>query len=433
MVKPRQGNNADGIAATGGLGARYWSDKSQSSGVATVMTRLDAVRSTVVPTAKRCFPEHIIVWHRASGVSTIRFGTTAQLMAIGGAALVTLWLGFGTANLMTGGSGEIAAKSAELARMQSQLVAMRSDTSALKGVVADRAAAIEKRQAFLAALLQPNHDLNRLAAMLPRAGDVATANDLLASPAAAVVEPFRRLESEQLAFVDKATTAAEARLRDAQSLVRRLGLDPDRLMSASAFDAPGSAGVGGPFVPVHAPVDAEPKFKGLFLSWKKLQSLEAALTVIPSFVPVKSYSYSSGYGVRYDPFTGMSAMHAGLDMAGSMGEPIYAAAAGIVTTAGRSGAYGNCVEVTHGKGLATRYGHLSAILVHPGETVKQGEVIARMGSTGRSTGTHLHFEVRIDGRAVNPRPYLDASEYVLAAQRNVGSDGTVGPVFAGSL
>lgn len=399
------------------------------------MTRLAAVRSTVASTAKRWFPEHFIVWHRASGVSTIRLGTTAQLMAIGGASLVAIWIGLGTANMMSGQSGEVAAKSAELARMQAKLVAMKTDASALKGVVADRAAAIEKRQAFLAALLQPNHDLIKLAAMLPRSGDVATASDLLASPAAAVIEPFRKLETEQLAFVDKATTAADARLRDTQSLIRRLGLDPDRLMSASAFDAApaGFGGVGGPYIPVHAPVDAEPKFKGLFLSWKKLQSLEAALTVIPSFVPVKNYSYSSGFGVRYDPFTGMSAMHAGLDMAGSMGEPIYAAAAGVVSAAGRSGAYGNCVEVAHGKGLSTRYGHLSAILVHPGEVVKQGEVIARMGSTGRSTGTHLHFEVRIDGRAVNPRPYLDASEYVLAAQHGASADTAIGPVMSHAL
>ncbi len=103
---------------------------------------------------------------------------------------------------------------------------------------------------------------------------------------------------------------------------------------------------------------------------------------------------------------------------------------GTVSLAGWSGAYGNCVEVAHGKGLATRYGHLSAILVHPGETVHQGDVIARMGSTGRSTGTHLHYEVRIDGRAVNPRPYLDASNYVLAAQHR-GAD-AVGPGYAAS-
>jgi murein DD-endopeptidase MepM/ murein hydrolase activator NlpD len=382
-------------------------------------------------TLRRVVPEHVFAWHRPGGVTTIKIGTFAQIMAIGGAALIVGWLGIATQSMVSGQASADAAKSVELARMQAQIVAMKSDSAALKGVVADRAAAIEKRQAFLAALLTPKHDLAQLAAMLPRAGDTDVAA-MLPSPAGAaprdtLLEPFRKLEADQLAFVAKATFAAEARLRDTQSLVRRLGLDPDRLMAASSFDS--NAGTGGPYLPVRAPADAEPKFKGLFLSWKKLQAMEAALTVVPSFMPVRAVSYSSGFGVRFDPFTGVSAMHAGVDMIGHQGDPIYAAAAGTVSVAGWSGAYGNCVEVAHGKGLSTRYGHLSAILVHPGETVKQGDVIARMGSTGRSTGTHLHYEVRIDGRAVNPRPYLDASNYVLAAQRQSGSD-AVGPGYA---
>lgn len=377
---------------------------------------------------RRAFPDHIFAWHRPAGVTTIKLGTRTQIMAIGSAALIVGWLGVAANSLVAGQSGAVAAKSAELARMQAKLTAMTSTTSALKGEVADRAAAIERRQAFLAALLTPKHDLVKLAALLPRAGDVATAGEMMsvADVGAGLLEPFRKLESDQLAFVDKATSAADARLRDTQSLVRRLGLDPERLMAASAFDNGG--GVGGPYLPVREPADAEPKFKSLFLSWKKVQALETALAVVPSYMPVKAFSYSSGFGVRFDPFTGMSAMHAGVDMAGRQGDPIYAAASGTVSLAGWSGAYGNCVEVGHGKGLSTRYGHLSAILVHPGEAVRQGDVIARMGSTGRSTGTHLHFEVRIDGRAVNPRPYLDASEYVLAAQHR--STDAIGPGFA---
>ena len=361
-------------------------------------------------------------------------GTTGQIMAIGGAALIVGWLGIATGNLVTGQSAAVAAKSAELVRLQAQLAAMKSTTSGLKGEVADRAAAIEKRQAFLAALLTPQHDLARLAAMLPREGDVATARAMLPSGTGlaasdGLMDPFRKLEADQLAFVDRATGAADARLRDTESLVRRLGLDPDRLQGASPFTS-APAGVGGPYLPVSTPADAEPRFKSLFLSWKKLQALEAALTVVPSFMPVKGFSYSSGFGVRFDPFTGMSAMHAGVDMAGKQGDPVYAAASGTVSLAGWSGAYGNCVEVAHGKGLSTRYGHLSAILVRAGQSVHQGDVIARMGSTGRSTGTHLHYEVRIDGRAVNPRPYLDASDYVLAAQRRVADQ--VGPGYGAS-
>jgi murein DD-endopeptidase MepM/ murein hydrolase activator NlpD len=279
--------------------------------------------------------------------------------------------------------------------------------------------------------------------MLPRAdagGDaLQTAADLLpvrgkrgknvlANPAlaeAAVLEPFRKLEVQQLAFVDTATNAAQARLKETQTLVRRLGLDPDRLIAQSA------AGMGGPYVPANSEslTAAEPRFKDLYLSWKKLTTLEAALVSIPAFAPVANYSLTSGFGYRYDPFNGGAAMHAGLDMAGSQGEPIYAAAAGVVGTAGRSGGYGNLVELEHGRGMATRYGHLSKILVQPGETVKQGQLIGRMGSTGRSTGTHLHYEVRIDGRAVNPRPYLAAASYVLAAQSRA-VQGATEPVSA---
>jgi murein DD-endopeptidase MepM/ murein hydrolase activator NlpD len=163
--------------------------------------------------------------------------------------------------------------------------------------------------------------------------------------------------------------------------------------------------------------------------------MQAALAAIPSYVPVKNYSFTSSYGVRYDPFNGGAAMHMGLDMAGSMGEPIYAAANGVVETAGRANGYGNLIELEHGKGLSTRYGHLSQILVHDGETVKQGQLIGRMGSTGRSTGTHLHFEVRVDGRAVNPRPFLEASAFVLAAQAGAPSlepAAQVGPQLATS-
>ncbi|MGL4542423.1 MAG: M23 family metallopeptidase, partial [Polymorphobacter sp.] len=286
---------------------------------------------------------------------------------------------------------------------------------------------------FLASLLTGKRDLAKLAAMLPRAegrgADLAMAADLLpvngarasreALAEASVLEPFRKLEVEQLAFVDTATSAAQARIKETQTLVRRLGLDPERLMAQSGVrDSLGLNGRGGPFVPASTAdlAGAEPRFKDLYLSWKKLSALEAALVSVPAFAPVANYVLTSGFGYRYDPFNGGAAMHAGIDMAGSHGEPIYAAAAGVVGTAARSGGYGNLIEIDHGRGLATRYGHLSKLLVEEGATVKQGQLIGRMGSTGRSTGTHLHYEVRIDGRAVNPRPYLNASSYVLAAQ-----------------
>nr|WP_310523408.1 M23 family metallopeptidase [Polymorphobacter sp.] len=370
-------------------------------------------------------------------------------MAIGSAVMVAGWLGIATSSMVSGNSqtdAALAAKQAELARMQSQLQAMKSETAALKGDVAARAEALEARQQFLAALLTGKRDMAKLAKMLPRQVDgngFATVRDLVAPSKsrrgkpvfsasqgnADLIAPFNKLESQQLAFVDKATGAAEAKLRDTQALIRRLGLDPSRFVQSSDWNGQ-AQGQGGPYIPVS--LNAEPRFKDLFLSWKKLNTLQSAVSAIPAYMPVKDYRYTSGFGFRYDPFNGGGAMHAGVDMAGAMGEAVYASANGTVLQAGRSGGYGNLVELSHGKGIDTRYGHLSAILVKPGQSVKQGDLIGRMGSTGRSTGTHLHYEVRIDGRAVNPRPFLDASAFVLAAQgeaQDSGAPQDFGPVL----
>lgn len=115
---------------------------------------------------------------------------------------------------------------------------------------------------------------------------------------------------------------------------------------------------------------------------------------------------SSRFGPRADPFHRAARMHYGIDIPGRAGTPVYAAEGGVVRFAGRAGGYGNLIEIAHPGGTRTRYGHLAAILVSAGTEVARGEAIARMGSTGRSTGSHLHFELRTNGRAVDPLPHL---------------------------
>ena len=159
------------------------------------------------------------------------------------------------------------------------------------------------------------------------------------------------------------------------------------------------------------------RFHALFMSWKKLDGTAAQGAIaVPSSKPVNIATFTSGFGVRSDPFRGSAAMHAGIDLAGPMGTPVYATADGMVEKAEWSGGYGNMVEIDHGRGLETRFGHLSRVLVHPGEKVTRGMLIALMGSTGRSTGSHLHYEVRIDGHAVNPIPFLQSADYVTAME-----------------
>jgi len=131
--------------------------------------------------------------------------------------------------------------------------------------------------------------------------------------------------------------------------------------------------------------------------------------VLPKGRPVSDGWISSYFGYRTDPFNGRREWHPGVDIAGELGEPVVAVAAGIVTYAGKHGGYGNLVQINHGNGFVTRYGHNSKVLVKVGETVSKGQEIALMGSTGRSTGPHCHFEVWRSGRVVNPIKYLSAA------------------------
>jgi len=138
--------------------------------------------------------------------------------------------------------------------------------------------------------------------------------------------------------------------------------------------------------------------------------------LLPTARPVAEDVRASGFGWRLDPFTGQTAMHEGIDFIAEPGTPILAAAAGIVASAERHPQYGNLIEIDHGKGLTTRYAHASAMLVKAGEFVKRGQHIAAVGSTGRSTGPHLHFEVRINGVAQNPGRFLEKDATSLAAR-----------------
>ena len=232
-----------------------------------------------------------------------------------------------------------------------------------------------------------------------------SANDYSAQVAQLTAETERRvhaLEQRQMAL--------------AAALAGEEGIDPAALKRLG-YTLGGHGGVGGP-----ADTGGNPTFKQLFMSWKKLDTLTDAAIAIPSDKPVRTAEFMSAYGHRSDPFERRVRMHEGIDLAAPIGTPIYSTAEGTVLRAGwNSGGYGNLVEIDHGRGIITRYGHLSAVLVHPGDRVTRGQQVGRMGSTGRSTGSHLHYEVRIDGRAVNPIPFMKTTDYVVAMQRRASS------------
>ncbi len=214
-----------------------------------------------------------------------------------------------------------------------------------------------------------------------------------------------RIKARQLAFVERLTRYADRRARHAAGAIAKLGLNPNSLIAVMD----GNEAKGGPFMSLSTSRDGslDPRFERLGLSLARMDALERGLAGIPQVHPARMDYISSGFGYRSDPFNGGAAFHAGLDFKGPIGAPIYAAAKGAIAFSGRKQGYGNCVEIDHGNGLMTRYAHMSRIGAVLGQSVAAGDTIGAIGSTGRSTGPHLHFEVRIGGRAVNPRPFLE--------------------------
>lgn len=335
------------------------------------------------------------------------------------AALALGWTAYATLGVIDGGrierdaAAHVQAKDAEVAALRRQVAGMRRDVGALESAVAATAARIEARQGVLAALVDGKSDV-LLAAAAPAPA--------VAPQYAALLAPLAALEGRQLALIGQASSAADARYQGATALIRGLGLSPSRFLRVT------SIAMGGPLEPVAGTDPGAPKLRDLYQAWNRLAQLGQAAAAIPGRAPAANFSYTSGFGVRYDPFNGASAMHAGVDMAGPVGEPIAAAAEGVVTRAGWMGGYGNLIEIDHGRGMSTRYGHLSRIQVRVGDRVVIGDQIGKMGSTGRSTGSHLHFEVRVDGRAVDPMPYLRAAPAIAAMQASGTALG--GPVVA---
>lgn len=151
----------------------------------------------------------------------------------------------------------------------------------------------------------------------------------------------------------------------------------------------------------------DPEFRAAFNAWPTTDGFGAGASVsVPSLQPVEGMSLSSDFGTRSDPFTGRRKQHAGIDIPKPAGTPIYATADGFAARAQWVSGYGNMVQLEHGGGFQTRYGHMSSIAIAPGQRVRKGQVIGYVGSTGRSTGNHLHYEVRIGGAPVNPMPYM---------------------------
>jgi murein DD-endopeptidase MepM/ murein hydrolase activator NlpD len=197
--------------------------------------------------------------------------------------------------------------------------------------------------------------------------------------------------------------------------VAMTGLQLDELLASI-----GDSGIsqGGPFVAgdytgnFDGDAELEIALSLLDLRLSRWSALQRVMRTLPLSVPLDQYQLSSGFGSRTDPLNGRKAVHRGLDFRASMKATVYATAPGKVTYAGWSGPFGRMVEIDHGHGIRTRYAHLKKILVKSGQTVANREKIGLVGSSGRSTGPHLHYEVRYKGVPLNPQKFLTAGKHV---------------------
>jgi murein DD-endopeptidase MepM/ murein hydrolase activator NlpD len=224
-----------------------------------------------------------------------------------------------------------------------------------------------------------------------------------------VSQSLDRVEQRQDAALDSMQSAIDNKVKRVQSVLADLHVD----LGKHGEDITGS--IGGPFVPAKAPSSKASQFEHelykVNLTRIRFERTLQQLRSIPLRKPVEGdIDMSSPFGMRMDPFMRGPAIHTGVDLRGDTGEPAHVTASGKVTIAGWQGGYGNMVEIDHQNGVSTRYGHLSKILVKAGQHVTMGQVIGLIGSTGRSTGPHLHYETRVNDVAVDPMKFLRAGQ-----------------------
>jgi murein DD-endopeptidase MepM/ murein hydrolase activator NlpD len=366
---------------------------------------------------RQWFPDREFFMRADGEVRFIKLSSKVQMRAAGGvAALSIAWLV--SLGVMAWGQyraeADLASFVEEKARVAKAGERLEQYGGNLDKVVED----LKARQDFLdqMARMLPEEMIKEGAASGTITDSSAETSETVKKVSALFPEArgLAEMEARQLAFVERLTRFADARARRAEAAMRKLNLDP-KVMAREA-----QAAMGGPFEALAA-ADLDPRFKRLGLSLARMAVFERALEGIPQVVPASIEAITSGFGYRRDPFNGQGAMHSGIDFKGPIGSPIFAAGPGRVAFAGQKSGYGNAIEITHGNGMLTRYAHLSRIDVIIGQDVAAGATIGGLGNTGRSTGPHLHFEVRINDRAVNPRPFLEAAPNVLKEVRRTGT------------
>lgn len=338
-----------------------------------------------------------------------------QLLALAGLCLLALWAGIVTTAL-TYRPQHLAAKERELEQMLAATRAAQHRLVAAEKLVAGITAEVDVVHTNLLTLAESSDTLTKEPAKpaAPRARPVAepaAEDETLAGSAEvkAMRAQVRRLEDSLVRLRTAYTRAARhtaasagSRIEKVEEQISKLGINTRQLV-----DTRRSPGQGGPFIPAYAAEEDRFAMGALIERVQQWNGVKAAMQRLPLAVPVRGeYSLNSGFGTRADPLNHRTATHEGLDFGAPIGTPVYATGEGEVTFAGRKDGYGNIVEVDHGNGITTRYAHMSRIKAHVGQKVNRASVVGLVGNSGRSTGAHLHYEVRLSDSPKDPIKFI---------------------------
>lgn len=412
----------------------------------------------------RLFPERQVYFRSNGVVRFVRLSPVVQMFFTVLILIALSWIGFTSVNFLSR-DYVLEAREHTIIDMAVEQDSLNEDIRSLQDEVMLRADRLERRQQYLNSLMseeplggygagsnsvdepvgdntaataadsEKNAGIEKGAYAAPARNNslfdmLIPSAQAATLPAAAPMAEFRPallqrlalVEVEQNELAEKLTRYAAAKLSDIDGRITEIGLKTSDLVAHWQGRSADTA-TGGPFVPgaslaMLTASDAQNAiFTALDDRWSDMQKARDAIYSIPVTTPAEKYYISSRYGRRLDPFKRVRAMHSGLDLAGWPGNAVLTAADGVVTKAGTWGAYGNLIEIDHGNGFKTRYGHLGRIRVKRGETLEAGQRIADMGCSGRCTSTHLHFEVWFAGKPQNPLPYIKVADNVFEIQR----------------
>ena len=380
--------------------------------------------------ARHRFPDREIIVRANGQVAYLQISHRRQLMMLGAAVVFGAWALYASVSYVVF-DRQLADKNAEIEQAVTAYRTLKHSLTDAETKFVDISRNLEERNAQLHSVQDQNAALKRnlsaietvLDSVVAQRTRIAGERQALETRNITLEARLKQIQVAQAEVLGRLGQRTIGEIADVERVVAMTGLDADTMLNRSGTPR---IGQGGPFIPALGGKDfdglVEPaNFTAAILDAHidRLEGLQRLLRVLPLTMPAAAdtYTLSSGYGMRRDPVNGAAAMHYGIDLSGTSGQVISATAPGKVIFSERMGFYGKMVEIDHGMGVTTRYGHLKDIAVEEGQIVAAGEKIGTMGSTGRSTGVHVHYEIRLDGQPVNPMKFLKAGRYVLKAQQ----------------